>query len=109
MPVCLSCLGQRKIQGMGFMGEVDCRTCKGTGLAEAKVGSVQSIEIIGLSETWSPDALTTKGGGIGKIETLELEIEEEIQEKTLEAELAKIKPRETITGKFKRKYTKPSK
>lgn len=33
MPVCLSCRGQRKIQGIGFMGEVECKTCKGTGIA----------------------------------------------------------------------------
>jgi hypothetical protein len=132
MPVCLSCLGQRKIQGMGFMGEVDCRTCKGTGLAEAKdfapatklelrsevikmdqakVGSVQSIEIIGLDETWSHDALTMKGGGIGKIETLELEIEEEI--KPEEIRINAVEPLdstvETKIQRFKRKHTKPSK
>jgi hypothetical protein len=129
MALCLSCLGQKKIQGMGFMGEVECKTCKGTGLAPVTVEikaveqvvepKVETLEIrpehsvrtetleIKPTDSWSSDALTMKGGHIGKTETLELAVEEEAMHKTVE-------PKDSNTDlvnleRLKRKYTKSSK
>ncbi len=116
MSICLSCLGQKKIQGMGFMGEVDCRTCKGTGVAPVEVKTLEikptdsssnrTVEIKP-TDSWSDDALTMKGGGIGKVETFELKVEEEILINAVEP-LDSTVP-ESIAEKFKRKYKKSAK
>ena len=59
MAVCSACRGQKKIQGLGFMGEIDCKRCKGIGkepvneefrtevikVSESEVLTIQSIEV----------------------------------------------------------------
>lgn len=32
MAICAACKGRKKIEGLGFMGETDCKRCKGTGI-----------------------------------------------------------------------------
>ncbi len=32
MAICAACKGRKKIEGLGFMGESDCKRCKGTGI-----------------------------------------------------------------------------
>ncbi len=120
MSICLSCLGQKKIQGMGFMGEVDCRTCKGTGVApvtvelktevikapESDVITIQSIEVV--ERVWEP-----------KAESLELKVETEesdlanlgksLEQKSNCFEPEVSRPSESIADKIKRKYTKSAK
>ncbi len=133
MAVCLSCLGQKKIQGMGFMGEVDCRTCKGTGVQPVTVEimepfveqKVATLEIkptdsssnrtaeIKPADSWSFDILTMKGAGIVKAETLELELEIEEEIEPEEMMVNAVEPLdstvETKLQRFKRKYTKSGK
>jgi hypothetical protein len=116
MPICPACRGQKKIQGMGFMGEVDCKTCKGTGLEPVVVKTLeirpadssmnQTLEFK-QSDTWSDTALIMQGDVIGKTETLELAVE---THESILANLGKeTEPQETKLERFKRKYTKSSK
>lgn len=149
MPICPACRGQKKIQGMGSMGEVECKTCKGTGLdpvsveiitpvikaPEQKVGVVQSIKIMTPEEIEVKTleikptdsfqvALQTHESGnaswlatkckeepktevIELVETLVLEVEEEIQPDEVKHHASSNS--ETKFEKLKRKYTKSAK
>jgi len=121
MSICLSCLGQKKIQGMGFMGEVDCRTCKGTGIAPVKAEEpilVKTLEAKPV-QPLNNDALTMNAASVDKSERLELTIEthEAVLKKLFNSENSNVnavepdekKPHESIADKIKRKYTKSAK
>ena len=119
MSICLSCLGQKKIQGMGFMGEVDCRTCKGTGVAPVKAEEPILVKTLDTKpiQPCSHDALTMNGDS--KSERLELTIEthEAVLKKLFNSEGSSVnavepeekKSHESIADKIKRKYTKSAK
>ncbi len=105
MPICPACRGQKKIQGMGSMGEIDCKTCKGTGLEpmmveiitpvikapEQKVGVVQSLEL--LVETDESEL-----ANLSKPSSTVNSVEPEVS-----------KSSETMAERLKRKYTKSAK
>jgi hypothetical protein len=94
MPICPACRGQKKIQGMGSMGEVDCKTCKGTGLEPVEVKTLEiKTDVIKAPES---DKIT-----VMSVEVLELEVEEE--------KVDPVKSHETMTERLKRKYTKSAK
>jgi len=84
---------------MGFMGEVDCRTCKGTGVQPVTV----EIETPKIEEPIE----NPKADVIELVEALVLEVEEEIQSD----EIKHKEPthHETKLERFKRKYTKSAK
>ena len=78
---------------MGFMGEVDCRTCGGTGKAPVTVELKTEV---------APEPVEKQKEVIELVETLVLEVEEETKHQ--EPEL-----HETKLERFKRKYTKSAK
>ncbi len=139
MALCLSCLGQKKIQGMGFMGEVDCRTCKGTGVAPVTVeivepGVEQEVSMLEIKDESIRHPQLSEGECFSKATTHEEAMAKLIKQNNIDA-FAKLEKTEdlelvvethesggaawlstqpksepqTLAEKFKRKYTKSAK
>lgn len=108
MAICAACKGRKKIDGLGFMGETDCKRCKGSGIEPVgdppKTFTLQTLE---------GDKIEIPA--VGKIPPARVQIVPAVHvTETHEAVLSKLEedtePEETKPeGFFKRAYNKKPK